>query len=80
MNTGPILQNGSTGVEVKRLQRILVMLKLLDYRGIDGIFTASEPCAAALSAGPGLTHVTRLPPVRTSRPMSLPPTPTRAHP
>ena len=36
--------------------------------------------AAALSAGPGPTHVTRPPPVRTSRPMSLPPTPTRAHP
>lgn len=80
MNTGPILQNGSTGAEVKRLQRILVMLKLLDYRGIDGLFTASEPRAAALSAGPGPTHVTRLPPVRRSRPMSLPPTLTRAHP
>ena len=41
MNTGPILQNGSTGAEVKRLQRILMMLKLLDYRGIDGIFSSN---------------------------------------
>jgi Putative peptidoglycan binding domain len=26
---------------MKRLQRILVMLKLLDYRGIDGIFSSN---------------------------------------
>lgn len=38
MNSGPTLQTGSTGADVKRLQRILVELKLLDYTGIDGSF------------------------------------------
>ncbi|GAB4338135.1 MAG: hypothetical protein OHK0047_28210 [Leptolyngbyaceae cyanobacterium] len=38
MNKGPVLRNGSTGADVKRLQRLLVMIKLLDYLGIDGIF------------------------------------------
>jgi peptidoglycan hydrolase-like protein with peptidoglycan-binding domain len=38
MNTGPILSSGSTGADVRRLQRILVMIKLLDYTKIDGIF------------------------------------------
>jgi peptidoglycan hydrolase-like protein with peptidoglycan-binding domain len=36
MNSGPTLQTGSTGADVKRVQRILVMIKLLDYTGIDG--------------------------------------------
>jgi peptidoglycan hydrolase-like protein with peptidoglycan-binding domain len=38
MNSGPMLQQGSTGSDVRRLQRILVMVKLLDHAGIDGIF------------------------------------------
>ncbi len=38
MNSGPILTIGSTGVDVRRLQTILVMTKLLDYTGIDGNF------------------------------------------
>jgi len=38
MNTGPNLSSGSTGADVQRLQRILVMLMLLDYTKIDGIF------------------------------------------
>lgn len=38
MNKEPVLRNGSTGANVKRLQRLLVMIKLLDYLGIDGIF------------------------------------------
>jgi peptidoglycan hydrolase-like protein with peptidoglycan-binding domain len=38
MNNGPTLRSGSTGNDVRRLQRILVMIKLLDYRGIDGVF------------------------------------------
>ncbi|MGA7425300.1 MAG: peptidoglycan-binding protein [Rhodoplanes sp.] len=38
MNSGPILTIGSTGVDVQRLQTILVMTKLLDYTGIDGNF------------------------------------------
>lgn len=38
MNTGPILNSGSTGADVRRLQRILVMIKLLDYTKITGVF------------------------------------------
>lgn len=48
MNSGPTLQNGSTGSDVKRLQRILVELKILDYTGIDGSF-GSETEAAVKS-------------------------------
>jgi peptidoglycan hydrolase-like protein with peptidoglycan-binding domain len=40
MNSGPTLSSGSSGKDVKRLQRLLVMIKLLDYTSIDGIFGA----------------------------------------
>lgn len=48
MNSGPILQSGSTGTDVKRLQRILVMLKRLDYTGIDGSFGPNTEAAVKL--------------------------------
>jgi peptidoglycan hydrolase-like protein with peptidoglycan-binding domain len=38
MNSGPTLAIGSTGPDVRRLQIILVMVKLLDFSGIDGNF------------------------------------------
>jgi peptidoglycan hydrolase-like protein with peptidoglycan-binding domain len=38
MNSGPTLAIGSSGPDIRRLQRILVMIKLLNYTGIDGIF------------------------------------------
>ena len=38
MNSGPTLQQGSTGPDVRRAQRILVMLKFLDPSGIDGVY------------------------------------------
>jgi peptidoglycan hydrolase-like protein with peptidoglycan-binding domain len=38
MNSGPTLRRGSTGTDVRRLQRLLVMIKELVYTGIDGIF------------------------------------------
>jgi len=38
MNSGPTLSSGSSGDDVKRVQRILVMIKMLDYTGIDGQF------------------------------------------
>ena len=38
MNSGPTLAIGSTGPNVRRLQIILVMIKLLDFSGIDGDF------------------------------------------
>ena len=38
MNSGPTLTIGSTGPDVRRLQVIFVMTKLLDVSDIDGIF------------------------------------------
>jgi len=38
MNTGPTIQTDSTGDDVRRLQRILVMMKSFGPEGIDGIF------------------------------------------
>ena len=38
MNHGPNLSSGSTGQDVRRLQRILVMIKLLDFTQITGTF------------------------------------------
>jgi peptidoglycan hydrolase-like protein with peptidoglycan-binding domain len=38
MNSGPMLTISSTGPDVRRLQIIFVMTKLLDVSGIDGIF------------------------------------------
>jgi peptidoglycan hydrolase-like protein with peptidoglycan-binding domain len=38
VNSGPTLQQGSSGSDVRRVQRILVMVKLLDWDEIDGIF------------------------------------------
>jgi peptidoglycan hydrolase-like protein with peptidoglycan-binding domain len=56
MNSGPTLQNGSTGSDVKRLQRILVMLKYLDYTGIDGQFGPNtETAVKQFQQSKGLT-------------------------
>jgi peptidoglycan hydrolase-like protein with peptidoglycan-binding domain len=38
MNSGPKLQEGSSGSDVRRVQRILVMIKLFGWEEIDGIF------------------------------------------
>jgi peptidoglycan hydrolase-like protein with peptidoglycan-binding domain len=38
MNTGATISMGSNGVDVSRLQRLLVEMKLLDFTGIDGSF------------------------------------------
>jgi hypothetical protein len=38
MNSGPTLRLGSTGAEVRRLQILLVMMKLLDFSSIDSNF------------------------------------------
>jgi peptidoglycan hydrolase-like protein with peptidoglycan-binding domain len=45
MNSGPTLAKGSTGDDVRRLQRILVMIKDLGYTDIDGIFGANTEAA-----------------------------------
>jgi peptidoglycan hydrolase-like protein with peptidoglycan-binding domain len=55
MNSGPTLQNGSSGADVTRLQRILVELKLLDYTGIDGNFgPQTEAAVKAFQQSKGL--------------------------
>jgi peptidoglycan hydrolase-like protein with peptidoglycan-binding domain len=38
MNNGPTLSQGSTGADVKRLQRLFVMMKTASVEAIDGIF------------------------------------------
>jgi peptidoglycan hydrolase-like protein with peptidoglycan-binding domain len=38
MNSGPKLQEGSSGSDVRRVQPILVMIKLFGWEEIDGIF------------------------------------------
>jgi murein L,D-transpeptidase YcbB/YkuD len=38
VNSGPTLAIGSTGADVSRLQRLFVMMKLFDFKGIDGDF------------------------------------------
>jgi peptidoglycan hydrolase-like protein with peptidoglycan-binding domain len=56
MNSGPTLGRGSHGAEVRRLQRVLVMITLLDYRGIDGIFGLhTEVAVRSFQVGEGLT-------------------------
>jgi peptidoglycan hydrolase-like protein with peptidoglycan-binding domain len=55
MNQGPTLRKGSTGDEVKRAQRILVMIQLLSFRGIDGFFgTKTDRAVRWFQLGKGL--------------------------
>ena len=53
MNSGPTLQIGSTGPDVRRLQILFVMTKLLDYTGIDGSWDLGHDWS--FSAGVGHT-------------------------
>jgi hypothetical protein len=54
MNSGPTLQIGSTGPDVRRLQILFVMTKLLDYTGIDGSFgSADARCGQIIHGGWG---------------------------
>jgi peptidoglycan hydrolase-like protein with peptidoglycan-binding domain len=55
MNSGPTLQQGATGPQVRRLQRILVMMKSLDWSEIDGIFGPHTKAAVkSFQEGEGL--------------------------
>jgi peptidoglycan hydrolase-like protein with peptidoglycan-binding domain len=45
MNTGATISMGSSGVDVRRLQRLLVEMKLLDFTGIDGSFGPNTDAA-----------------------------------
>ena len=56
MNSGPTIKLHSTGVDVKRLQRILVMIKSLGPDQIDGIFgPKTEQAVKDFQSGNSLT-------------------------
>jgi len=56
MNSGPKLAIGSTGPDVRRVQIILVMTKLLDFSGIDGDFgPQTEQAVKSFQEGKNLT-------------------------
>jgi peptidoglycan hydrolase-like protein with peptidoglycan-binding domain len=56
MNQGPTIQQGATGEDVKRLQRLLVMMKLLGFEQIDGVFGPKTAAAVKdFQQGAGLT-------------------------
>ncbi len=56
MNNGPTLHTGSTGNDVRRLQRIFVMTKELDLSHLNGVFDATtKQCVIDFQTGAGLT-------------------------
>lgn len=56
MNHGPTLSSGPAGQDVRRLQRILVMIKLLDFTRITGTFDAQTVQSVKdFQSGAGLT-------------------------
>ena len=55
-NAGATLHKGATGSDVRRLQRILVMIKLLEFTGIDGVFGPKTKAAVrSFQEAEGLT-------------------------
>jgi peptidoglycan hydrolase-like protein with peptidoglycan-binding domain len=55
MNSGPTLQSGSTGSDVRRLQRLLVELKILSFENITGNFGSTTLTAVKdFQSGNGL--------------------------
>src|SRR6202049_5243960 len=55
MNSGPTLAQGATGSDVRRLQRLLVMIKEFDYNGIDGNFgPITKAAVESVQQGNGL--------------------------
>ena len=56
LNHGPTLSIGATGQDVRRVQRLLVELKLLTFERIDGTFdAATESAVKDFQQGIGLT-------------------------
>ena len=56
MNSGPTLSIGATGHDVRRLQRLFVMTKVLTPSGITGSFdAATEQAVKDFQQGEGLT-------------------------
>ena len=55
MNSGPTLAINATGPDVRRLQILLVMMKLLDFSKIDGAFgPLTQGAVKAFQQGKGL--------------------------
>ena len=56
MNSGPTLNIGSTGADVRRLQRLLVEIKTLGFDEINGTFAVTTEAAVKdFQSGNGLT-------------------------
>ncbi len=56
MNSGPTLSAGASGRDVRRLQRLLVEMKLLGYERIDGAFgPITRDSVESFQASAGLT-------------------------
>lgn len=56
MNSGPTISIGATGRDVRRLQRIFVMTKVLSFDDITGTFdTTTEQAVKDFQQGAGLT-------------------------
>jgi peptidoglycan hydrolase-like protein with peptidoglycan-binding domain len=56
VNHGPEIRSGSTGNDVRRLQRLLVMMKSLSFDEIDGVFGPNTDAAVRdFQSGAGLT-------------------------
>jgi peptidoglycan hydrolase-like protein with peptidoglycan-binding domain len=56
MNSGPSIRSGSAGSDVRRLQRLLVEMKILSFERIDGNFgPATEAAVKDFQSGNGLT-------------------------
>ena len=55
MNSGPTIRSGLTGADVRRLQRLLVELKILTFDHIDGNFgSTTEAAVRDFQSGNGL--------------------------
>src|SRR5262245_25924171 len=58
MNSGPRLAIGSTGPDVRRVQILLVMIKLLNFSAIDGNFgPKTQDAVKSFQEGNNLTRV-----------------------
>jgi len=56
MNSGPILSQGSTGADVRRLQRLFVMMKTAPVEALYGVFGPKTKAAVIdFQTGNGLT-------------------------
>ena len=56
MNSGPSIRSGSAGSDVRRLQRLLVEMKILSFERIDGNFgSATEAAVKDFQSGNGLS-------------------------